>query len=252
MGVRDQTTPAGEAGHHSGKILVADDDEYICRAAARLLSRAGFEVDWVRTGEAARRALTSSDYDLLVADIYMPGNDDLELVREAASMEQITPVILITAQPSLATAVKALRLSVVDYMTKPVIPNLLVERAQSAIDQGRALRRVQQAHEHVTALKKLLGSIRSTLPMAALEVVAERPPSTVADGLSDEERERLSAREREVLDCLARGEGTADVARSLYISTHTVRNHLKAIYKKLGVSSRSELMRKLLRHQRRG
>jgi DNA-binding NarL/FixJ family response regulator len=67
--------------------------------------------------------------------------------------------------------------------------------------------------------------------------------------LTKEEQSLLSGRELEVLSNVARGSGTAEIAKTLFISPHTVRNHLKAIYKKLAVSSRTALMKKLLRPQ---
>jgi len=79
----------------------------------------------------------------------------------------------------------------------------------------------------------------------------ETPAAKTTEGmhishLSDDERASLSTREIEVLDLIASGLEASEVARRLFISPYTVRNHMKAIYKKLGVNSHAALLYRLL------
>jgi DNA-binding NarL/FixJ family response regulator len=242
----------------AGLILLADDDPLLLKATASVLRHYGFEVHCVETGTAATEAMDVEDYDLLLADINMPGNRQLELVRARANAvggARLPPIILITAEPSVGTAIEAVRSSVIDYIVKPFYPDDLVVRVRRAIDKGRAMRRVHAAHQSVEQLQSVLGAIRASLdtpgavPIAGLNVASSAPVKSTTAGLAsltDDERASLSDREKEVLDRLVRGDGTTDVAKALFISPHTVRNHLKAVYRKLGVSSRPELMRRLL------
>jgi DNA-binding CsgD family transcriptional regulator len=70
-------------------------------------------------------------------------------------------------------------------------------------------------------------------------------------GLPAEARESLSPREEELLLALSQGVNTRELARRFFISEHTVRNHLKAIYRKLGVHSRTELFSRMTAWDRR-
>ena len=101
------------------KILLADDDDTFLRSTADLLRREGYECDCVSDAVAGIAKLQNNEYDLLIADIKMPGNADLELIRRVPKIAEETSVILVTGYPSQRTAIEAVRLSVVDYLVKP-------------------------------------------------------------------------------------------------------------------------------------
>ena len=126
-------------GEQAGRILIADDDPDLLRTTSTLLSRYGFDVHCVSNGHDASAALGEDRFDLLLADINMPGNRNLELLERSNEGAKLTPIILITAEPSIATAVKAVRSSVIDYITKPYRMRELVARLRAV------LRRVEPA-----------------------------------------------------------------------------------------------------------
>ena len=93
-----------------GRILVADDDETFLYSTADLLRREGYQCDCALDGATAAEILRSHTHDLFIADVKMPGNSDLELVKEARDVAKGIPVILVTGHPSLDTAVEAIEL----------------------------------------------------------------------------------------------------------------------------------------------
>lgn len=104
----------------TGKILIADDDETFRESTAALLRRDGFHCVCAADGEEAARALGDDNFDLLIADIHMRGNNGLELVRHLPATSHSLPVILVTGYPSTETAIQSIQLPVVAYLVKPV------------------------------------------------------------------------------------------------------------------------------------
>src|SRR5207244_2354984 len=98
------------------RILIADDEETFLQSMGALLRREGYACDCVRDAREAAAALEKVAYDLLITDIYMPGNAELEFLHDLQSRGAIIPVIVVTGYPSVPTAVASLRLSVVDYL----------------------------------------------------------------------------------------------------------------------------------------
>lgn len=134
------------------RILIADDSETCMAVIAECLRDAGYQCDCVRDAHEALAALQGGNaYDLLMADINMPGNERLELLRRLARNQPPLPVMLITGYPSVDTAVEALRLSVVDYLMKPLNFPAVLGRIGQAIDKGRVLRSLHRAREETSA-----------------------------------------------------------------------------------------------------
>jgi CheY-like chemotaxis protein len=100
--------------------LIADDEETFLLSTADLLRREGYHCDCAPDGKRAAEMLGKGEYDLLIADIKMPGNGNLELVREMPRLAEGLPVILVTGYPSLKTAMESFQLPVAAYLPKPV------------------------------------------------------------------------------------------------------------------------------------
>ena len=108
------------------RVLVADDEESIRELLARTLALAEYDVETVGDARAALDRLRMADYDLLIADLRMPGMDGLLLIREARRMHPTLPVIIITGYSSEASAIEAVNLGVVGYLVKPFrVPQVL-------------------------------------------------------------------------------------------------------------------------------
>lgn len=97
--------------------------------------------------------LAGSAYDLIVADIRMPGNDELEFIEVLNTREDTPPVILVTGQPSIETASKAVRLRAIDYLIKPVEAGRLLQAAKDGVATNRIKR---QLRAHRTRMKESL------------------------------------------------------------------------------------------------
>lgn len=133
-----EATPGADQAA-TGTILVADDDPISRGAIASVLKQQGFACVPVEDADQALATLRQQPVDLIVSDIGMPGNVGLEMVQFLALQEDAPPVILVTGQPTLETAMQAVRLRVFDYLLKPVDPGQLVSLAQAGIASRRML-----------------------------------------------------------------------------------------------------------------
>ncbi|MGZ3430040.1 MAG: sigma-54-dependent transcriptional regulator, partial [Polyangia bacterium] len=102
------------------RILVVDDDEADAEALCSLLTEAGHEVETAASTEAALAMFREGTYAIVVADVQLPGESGLDLVRELRNQAPATAVVVMTGHASVSTAVTALKLGAVDYLKKPV------------------------------------------------------------------------------------------------------------------------------------
>lgn len=112
--------------------MVVDDEEYVVRSCRRVLNRAGWDVVSAADVTEASRILTTQDLSVVLCDINLPGASGTELLRVIRSYNLDIPVILMTGRPSLDTAIEAIRLGAVEYLTKPIDNDDLVDRADHA------------------------------------------------------------------------------------------------------------------------
>ena len=132
---------------YPARILLADDEEVFLNSTADLLRKEGYSCDCVKDGPSALAKLGDNTYDVLVADIKMPGNPDLELIQHVKSMHTGLQVILVTGFPSMASAIKSIGLPVVAYLVKPVEFSDLLREIRTAVERSRiftAVRATQQ------------------------------------------------------------------------------------------------------------
>jgi DNA-binding response OmpR family regulator len=139
------------------RILFVDDEETFLYSTADLLRREGFACDCASDAADAARCLAKSSYQLLIADIRMPGNADLEFVNSLASIAQGLSIILVTGHPSLASALQCIELPVVAYLVKPFNFHDLLSKvqavAQFASVQCMVRRELYRLEEHRQGLR---------------------------------------------------------------------------------------------------
>jgi EAL domain-containing protein (putative c-di-GMP-specific phosphodiesterase class I) len=106
---------------HLGRVLVVDDDPAMRRVCARTLGHEGWEVVVVDGGKAAldRVAEPGAPFDCVVSDVNMPGMDGFALIAEIRRHDDDLPVLLMTGDPSLDGAVRAIDTGAVSYLSKP-------------------------------------------------------------------------------------------------------------------------------------
>ena len=122
--------PAGRDGR--SRVLVVDDESSIRELLQKTLALAEYDVDVAPDGRAALERLRLGNYDLLIADLKMPGMDGLTLIREAKRLKTDLPVIIITGFSTESSAIEAVNLGVAGYLTKPFrVPQVLAAAARA-------------------------------------------------------------------------------------------------------------------------
>ncbi|WP_416367607.1 response regulator [Tritonibacter mobilis] len=135
-------------------LLIVDDDERIRDLLKKFLIRAGFLVTAARDAAHARRVLSGLDFDLIVLDVMMPGEDGLSLTA-ALRETMATPILLLTARGETNDRIKGLEAGADDYLPKPFEPKELLLRINAI------LRRMPESQPEDIAPKFLqLGEIR--------------------------------------------------------------------------------------------
>ncbi|MEO8978166.1 MAG: EAL domain-containing protein [Polyangiaceae bacterium] len=128
-------------------VLVVDDDPDVLRGVVRLLRKEGYSVTSASNGADAARSLVGRSFDVIVSDIKMPGMDGIQLLREVREHDLHVPVVLVTGEPAVSTAVQALEYGAFHYLTKPVDTEALVRAVSRAVSMHRMARVKQQAAE---------------------------------------------------------------------------------------------------------
>jgi DNA-binding response OmpR family regulator len=129
--------------------LLADDEQTFCDSTGELLRREGYHCDCVPDAGAAIEKLKQQSYDLLIADIKMPGNPDLELIKELPKLAKGTFAILVTAFPSQKSAIEAVHLPVAAYMVKPLDFDELKKNVAQAIKQKNLFQTVLETKQRL-------------------------------------------------------------------------------------------------------
>ena len=116
---------------HDAHLLIVDDDERIRTLLQKFLIRNGFLVTAARDAAHARRILSGLDFDLIVLDVMMPGEDGLALTRSLRETRDL-PILLLTAKGETDNRIEGLEAGADDYLPKPFEPKelLLVKRQQ--------------------------------------------------------------------------------------------------------------------------
>src|SRR5215470_3770801 len=123
------TAPARNARQ---RVLVVDDEASIRDLLSKTLALAEYDVDTAPDGTAALDRMRAFSYDLLIADLKMPGMDGLTLIRQAKRMKADLPVIIITGFSTESSAIEAVNLGVAGYLTKPFrVPQVLAAASKA-------------------------------------------------------------------------------------------------------------------------
>lgn len=208
---------SGQASHTGadGEItVVLADDHAVVRSALRMLLEDEPDMQVVAEAgdaEAATRYVRGHRPTVLILDINMPGGSGLAAIPQIRNESPETQIVMLTMQGETASAREALQAGVLGYISKDAASDELVTAVRMAA-QGR------------TYLQPELGAR-----------LASEPDIVSPDDLSD--------REIEVLRLIALGHTNNEIAERLYLSVRTVESHRAHIQQKLGLSTRSELVR---------
>ena len=198
-------------------VTIIDDHTLFREGLQGLLERHGLEVlDSVGDAEAGYTAISKRRPEIVLLDLRLPQTDGLEILRKLREDERCPPVVMLTTSDEEQDLVEALRSGASGYLLKDMEPDTLVMALRSVV-----------AGETVVA--------PSLTPALARVVQGREPePPEGEEGPFD----ILTPREREILTLLAEGLSNRGIGNTLGISEGTVKVHVKAILRKLGVTSR--------------
>jgi DNA-binding NarL/FixJ family response regulator len=229
--------PAGSKGP---QILFVDDEPRILEGLRDLLRPRPYRLCFATSAEQALDALRSQGVDVVVTDERMPGLQGSAFCAIMARDFPSTPRLILTGHASVELALTAINEGrVTGLLRKPVKAAELEQAVETALtDRARQL-----AHDRfVRAASELLHLGADAARGDSSATPRAKTPTLAVGDFRTETMRRLTPREREVFDLVVEGYRVSQVAKLLFRSHHTVRNHLKAIFQKLEVSSQEELV----------
>jgi len=176
----------------TGRILIVDDEETFRETTAELLRGEGYLCDCAAESATATGLLSAREYDLLIADICMPGNANLEFVASAPVASGELSTVLVTGYPSLDTAIDSIRLEVGAYLLKPVDELELFAAARRGVARTRTRRAIRRTRERVRSqvedlerLEALAGAPRDPSNELSVQSCLDALTATIATSLHD-------------------------------------------------------------------
>lgn len=122
------------------KILVVDDHQPTLALLSAIIKKGGYEPVAVKQGSEALQIIREQDIGVVFTDLVMPGMDGLTLLRKAKAEDQDLPVIMMTGQGSVETAVEAMRQGAEDYLSKPITRSEVLVQIERALEKRKLLR----------------------------------------------------------------------------------------------------------------
>jgi DNA-binding NarL/FixJ family response regulator len=195
----------------SVRLLLADDHTMLRESLRRTMEAEGLEVvGEAGDGEEAARLAEQLRPDVVLMDVSMPVLDGVEATRQITQQTPGVAVVMLTMHADADVVDRAIKAGAVGYLVKDCTTEELVSTIRQAASGDTALSTELAA--------SMLAEMRTPAPAPSV----------------------LSKREEEVLQRIAEGASTTEVAEQLYISVKTVKNHLASIYEKLDARDRTQ------------
>jgi DNA-binding NtrC family response regulator len=176
----------------TGSILVVDDERGVRTLCGDVLTRAGHKVSVAPSAEEALALAKDTAYDLVLADVNLPGMDGIELCKKLRAARPEQTVILITGFPSIENAVRGMKEGARDYVTKPFSPDELRLVVLRALEE-RDLRRENDALRRELAYGNLVGRSKAMRELHAnIEKVARADATVLLTGESGTGKELVA------------------------------------------------------------
>jgi len=203
------------------KVAIVEDREKLREGLAALIDGTdGFQCsETYETGEEALRKIPAYNPDVVLMDIHLPRMSGISCVKELKELLPQLQVMMLTVYEDDKLVFESLKAGATGYVLKRTPPAKLLEAIKELHDGGSPMSD-QIARKVVEAFQGM--------------------------GKSPKETENLSERETEILSYLAKGLLDKEIAEKLYLSVQTVRTHLRNIYRKLHVRTRTEAVLRFL------
>jgi DNA-binding NarL/FixJ family response regulator len=203
------------------KILVVDDHALVRRGMTYVVKE-GFPDAEVMEAESSAAALEilhgGKKFDLMLADVRMPDLDGLELLRAVKAEWPDIPVIMLSTYENAPYVKRALSDGAAGYLLKDATPEDLAQAIHVALS----------------------GSGNVLSPRVIQNLFDDQETSAAHGGGGRRNEYSLTQRENDILALLAEGRSNRDIAQRLFLSEKTVKAHLAAIFRKLGVTNRTQ------------
>lgn len=195
-------------------VYIVDDDESVRSTICKSLEAEGLMHRAFRSAEDFLSEYSPTWRGCLLLDIYMPGMSGLDVQDRLVEMPISLPVIIVTGHADIETAVRAMRAGALDVLTKPFGREDLLNRVSEALSRDAELRLVRE--EHTETLMRL---------------------------------ERLTPRERQVMDLIVAGKHTKGIAYDLDLSPKTVESYRASLMVKMAAENVADLVRRVVAAQ---
>jgi DNA-binding NarL/FixJ family response regulator len=207
-------------------VLLVDDEPDVVDALMLALRAQEYELFAETSPLRALQLLERRSIDVVISDERMPGMSGSEFLARAYQAQPDAVRIVLTGYASVEAAMRAINQGrIARFLCKPCLGDDLVRSVSEALRE-----------------RDLRENRRSPRPMPVVSGFSPAAAHEPLAGLSKGERAALSSREQDVLELLVVGLRVPQIAKRLFISTHTVRNHLKTLYRKLDVHSQGALI----------
>ncbi len=201
--------------NRKANILIVDDHALFRRGLKDILSECSDvgRIDEAGSGAEALAKFEAGRYDCVLLDIFMPGENGIEVVRRLTAIRADAHCLVLSMYPLEQYGVRAIKAGAAGYLTKNAAPEVLKE----------AVRRVCSGRKYIDNL------------MA--ETLAQE-----VRGVGGKAHDKLSNRELQIMVMLASGKSASQVAKELFLSVKTISTHRANILRKLGLTNNSELI----------
>jgi len=192
------------------RIVLIEDDPTICEGYTYLVNEhTGYQiVNTYSSAETALKKLKSDDPDLILLDIGLPGMSGIEAIDRLKQIVPDVPIVILTVYESESMIFEALSHGAAGYLTKNCTPDKILEAISEVTSGG--------------------GSMTSNVARVVFNSFRRSDSSP------------LSARETSIMENIANGMNRGQIADNLFITGETVKSHVKNIYRKLKVHSKSD------------
>lgn len=207
-------------------VLIADDHSLIRQGLKQILELESDITVIAQASDGNEAVQLTKQYkpDVILMDINMPGTNGLQAIKQIKDDQLPSRIIVLTIHEDREYLFKTLQMGAEGYVLKDAEPKVLLE----------AIRNVHSGRSYIQ-------------PNMTMELVKEFNRVTLHEKGKHNEN-NLTARETEVLGLIAEGMINKEIARTLYISEKTVKNHISNIFKKLNVSDRTQAAIYAIKH----
>ena len=214
-------------------IIIADDHAILRSGIRKVLE---FEDDFTVVAEAtngleAIEKTLELEPDILLLDINMPIKNGFETVTELVNKKIDTKIIILTINNDENYVKKKKKNGASGYLLKDIEPPMLI----------KAIRKIHQGENYIypEIARQIFGDVDFSGDMA----------KTAELILKQRRCERLTARELDVLQCICKGMSNQEIAKELFVSEKTVKNHLTNIFRKINVNDRTQALLYVLKNK---